>query len=471
MTEIGRRAAPTAFGQQGGHTMKWTTAYWFALTAAAAGAFGQDVSVTVYNQNRAVVRDVRRMDIRPGVSTVSFRDVAARIDPTTVHFRPVPDTDKLQVLEQNFEYDLASSQTILDKYVDQDIRILMDKGQLYKGRLLNAGGDIVIEDAATGEVKVIRRESVQNFEFPKLPDGLITRPTLVWMLDNRGAESQTVEVSYMTDGVNWHAEYVAVCSPDDKALDLSGWVSIENQSGAAFPDAKLKLVAGDVNVISPKRLLRAGMAEDSQALAMAPPPQFEEESFFEYHLYTLTRPSTLRNNQTQQIALFPPATARAEKAFIYDGTRDATKIGVRLECRNSKADGLGLPLPKGKVRVYKKSSDGSLEFIGEDAIDHTPADEKIRLSLGNAFDLSGERAQKDSKKTGSRSRQDVIEVKLRNHKKDAVQITVIEHFWGDWKIDPSTHPFVKKDATTAEFKVPVAPDGESVLTFTANVKW
>jgi hypothetical protein len=440
------------------------------FTAIAAG-FGQDVSVTVYNQNRAVVRDVRKLELKSGVSTVSFKDVAARIDPTTVSFRPVKDPDKLQILEQNFEYDLASSQTILDKYVDQDIRVLMDKGQLYHGRLLNAGGDIVMEDAATGEVKIVRRESVQNFEFPKLPEGLITRPTLVWMVDNKGSEKQDVEVSYMTDGVNWHAEYVAVTDADDKALDLSGWVSIENQSGITYQGAKLKLVAGDVNVLRPQKLLRAGMAEDSQVQVLAAAPQFEEKSFFEYHLYALQRKTTLQNNQTKQIALFPSASTKTEKLFVYDGSRDATKVAVRLEFKNSKADGLGLPLPKGRVRVYKRDSDGSLEFIGEDDIDHTPADEKIRLSLGNAFDISGERVQKDSKKTGNRSRQDVIEIKLRNHKKDAVLITAVEHFWGDWKIDQTTFPFVKKDASSAEFKVPVPSDGESLLTFTVNVKW
>jgi hypothetical protein len=442
-----------------------------AFLTAASAVSAQDVSITVYNQNRAVVRDVRPLAMKPGVSTISFKDVAARIDPTTVHFRPVREPDKLQVLEQNFEYDLASPQTILDKYVDQDIRILMDKGQVYEGKLLNAGGDIVLEDPTTGSVKIVQRESVQNFEFPKLPEGLITRPTLVWMVDNQGPEKQEVEVSYMTDGVNWHAEYVAVTDALDKTLDLSGWVSIENQSGISYHDARLKLVAGDVNVLRPKMLQRAGMAEDSEAQAFLAAPQFEEKSFFEYHLYTLNRKSTLQNNQTKQISLFPPATAKVEKLFVYDGAKDAKKINVRLEFKNSKADGLGLPLPKGKVRVYKKDTDGSLEFIGEDEIDHTPTDEKIRLSLGNAFDLAGERVQKDSRKTGNRSRQETIEVKLRNHKKETVQITVVEHFWGDWKIEQTTYPFVKKDANTAEFKVPVAVEEESVLTFTVNTKW
>jgi hypothetical protein len=442
-----------------------------AVMGAVSGLSGQDLAVTVYNQNRAVVRDARTLRIRPGQSTVSFRDVAALIDPTTVHFKAVTDPDRLRVLEQNFEYDLASPQTILDKYVDQEIRVLMDKGQVYSGRLLNASGDIVIEDPAAGGVKIIRRDAVQNFEFPKLPDGLITRPTLVWLVENRGDEKRDVEVSYMTEGVNWHAEYVAVAGTDDKSLDLSGWMSVENRSGIGYPNAKLKLVAGDVNVIRPKTLMRAGMAEDAAVQMVPSAPQFEEKSFFEYHLYTLTRPSTLLNNQTKQISLFPQAGVKAEKLYVYEPAREDDKISVKIEFRNGKADGLGLPLPKGKVRVYKKDSDGSQEFIGEDEIDHTPADEKVRLQLGNAFDLTPERAVKDSRKTGNRSRQDAIEVKLRNHKKEAVQITVLERFWGDWKIDSSSFPFVKKDAATAEFKVPVPSDGESVLSFTVNMKW
>jgi hypothetical protein len=441
-----------------------------AVLGAVSVLSGQELAITVYNQNRAVVRDVRNLQIRSGQTVVSFRDVAALIDPTTVHFKSVNDADRLRVLEQNFEYDLASPQTILDKYVDQEIRVLMDKGQVYSGRLLNASGDIVIEDAASGGVKIVQRGAVQNFEFPRLPDGLITRPTLVWLVDNRGPEKQNVEVSYMTEGVNWHAEYVAVAAPDDKSLDLSGWVSVENRSGIAFPGAKLKLVAGDVNVVRSKTLMRAGMAEDA-AVAMAPAPQFEEKAFFEYHLYTLTRPSTLQNNQTKQISLFPQAGVKAEKLYLYEPAKEDDKIAVKMEFRNGKVDGLGLPLPKGKVRVYKKDSDGSQEFIGEDEIDHTPADERVRLLLGNAFDLTPERAVKETRKTGNRSRQDIIEIKLRNHKKEAVQITVLERFWGDWKIESSSFPFVKKDARTAEFKVPVSPDGESVLDFTVNMKW
>jgi hypothetical protein len=444
----------------------------------AAGLFGgiamlpaQDVSVTVYNQNRAVVRDVRKLDIRSGRSAVSFRDVAAQIDPTTVAFRPLKDPDRLEMLEQNFEYDLASPQTILDKYVDREIRVLTEKGETFSGTLLNGSGDIVIEDPATRGVSIVRREAVRNFEFPKLPEGLITRPTLVWLLDNRGAEKQDVEVSYMTGGVNWHAEYVAVTSPDDKSLDLSGWVSVENHSGISYPEARLKLVAGDVQV-EEDAPAAFKMARGGEVMAMdAAAPQFEEKSFFEYHLYTLARRTTLRDNQTKQIALFPPAGTKSQKVFVYNGQLDAKKVDVRIEFKNAKSEGLGLPLPKGKVRVYKEDTDGSLEFIGEDAIDHTPVDEKIRLTLGSAFDLAGERAVKESRKTGDRSRQDTVEIRLRNHKKEAVEITVVETLWGDWKIDPSTFPFVKKDARTAEFKVPVAPDGEAVLTYTAKIKW
>jgi hypothetical protein len=440
-----------------------------AFLTAASAVSAQDVSVTVYNQNRAVVRDVRKLELKSGVSTVSFKDVAARIDPTTVHFRPVLNPENLQVLEQNFEYDLASSQTILDKYVDQSIRLFTEKGAMYRGTLLSGAGDVVIQDSLGG-VQVVQRAQIERFDFPKLPDGLITRPTLVWMVDNQGSVKQDVEVSYMTDGMNWHAEYVAVASSDDKSLDLSGWVSIENQSGIGYPNAKLKLVAGDVNIIQPPQepMYRLQKLDVASASSVS---QFDEKAFFEYHLYTLQRKADLLNNQTKQISLFPPAMTKVEKVFIYDGARNDKKINVRLEFKNGKTEGLGMPLPKGKVRVYKKDTDGSLEFIGEDQIDHTPVDEKIRLSLGNAFDLTGERVQKDIRKTGDQSQEITVEITLRNHKKDDVKITAVEHLWGDWKIKESNFPFVKKDANTAEFAVPVPAQKDTVLTYTAKTKW
>jgi hypothetical protein len=440
----------------------------FAILAVCT-ASAQDISLTVYNQNRALVRDIRSLDLAAGTCTVSFTDVAAAMDPTSVHFKSATAPDKLAVLEQNYEYDLVGSQKLLEKYVDQDIRLVTDKGEIMPGKLLSASGeDVVIQDEKGG-IRVVKGKSIQNFDFPKLPEGLITRPTLVWQVDNAGPKKQDVEVSYLTGGVNWHAEYVAVTDAQDKQLDVSGWVSVENQSGASFRNAKLKLVAGDVNVVQERAA--GGFMEDRAVLKAAAAPQFEEKSFFEYHMYTLQRRTTVKNNETKQVALFPPSRTTAQKLFLYDGASYGDKVRVQIEFKNAKKEGLGMPLPKGKVRVYKQDTDGSLEFIGEDAIDHTPADEKVRLYLGNAFDLTGERVQKATRKVSNRSREEDYEIKLRNHKKEAVEIVVSEKFWGDWNMTKQSAPSVKKDSRTAEFKIPVQPNAEAVLQYTVLLSW
>ncbi len=440
----------------------------FAILAVRT-ASAQDISLTVYNQNRALVRDIRSLDLASGTGIVSITDVAAAMDPTSVHFKSATAPDKLAVLEQNYEYDLVGSQKILEKYVDHDIRLVTDKGEIMSGKLLSASGeDVVIQDEKGG-IRIVKGKSIQNFDFPKLPEGLITRPTLVWQVDNAGPKKQDVELSYLTGGVNWHAEYVAVTDAQDKQLDVSGWVSIENHSGTAYRNAKLKLVAGDVNVVQERAA--GGFMEDRAVLKAAAAPQFEEKSFFEYHLYTLQRRTTVKNNETKQVALFPPSRTAAQKLFLYDGASYGDKVRVQIEFKNGKKEGLGMPLPKGKVRVYKQDTDGSLEFIGEDAIDHTPADEKVRLYLGNAFDLTGERVQKATRKVSNRSREEDYEIKLRNHKKEAVEIVVSERFWGDWNLTKQSAPSVKKDSRTAEFKIPVQPNSEAVIQYTVLLSW
>lgn len=422
----------------------------------------KDVSITVYNQNRGLVKDSRDLAIEKGVSALSFTDVAAQIDPTSVHFKSRTAPDKIQILEQNYEYDLVGAQKILRKAVDGSIRVVTEEGEVFVGTLLTAsGGDVVIR-TQDGSVQVIQSDAIQHFDFSKLPEGLITRPTLVWMVKNEGPTQHEAEISYLTGGLNWHAEYVAVVNTNDTKLDLSGWVSIDNQSGTTYPDAKLKLVAGDVNVVEDRMVRKSGAQFDALRVAEAA-PQFEEKSFFEYHLYTLQRRATLKDNQTKQISLFPSADTEIEKRYIYDGRRHADKVRVNVEFRNSKKAGLGMPLPKGKIRVYKEDTDGALEFIGEDQIDHTPKDEDVRIFLGNAFDLVGERTVTDSRKISNRSREETIEVTLRNHKDEDVVIRVVEHFWGDWRILEKTHEPVEKDAGKAEFDVPVSPGEEAVM--------
>lgn len=450
--------------------MKKRTCTVWILVFLGGSLLAQEVSLTVYNQNLALVRDVRTLSLKSGTSNVSFTDVAARIDPTSVHFKSVTAPEKLSILEQNYEYDLVSAQKILEKYVDEEIRLVMEKGEVFDGQLLSTSkSDIVIRDGE-GRLKVIQAKWIQHFDFPRLPEGLITRPTLVWMVENRGPEKHKTEVSYLTEGVNWHAEYVAVVDPEDKNLDLGGWVSVENRSGATYEDAKLKLVAGDVHIVKPRRPRIAEYTLAETAVAKAA-PQFEEKEFFEYHLYTLQRKTTLKDNQTKQISLFPPTRTRTEKIFLYDGSKFDKKVRVHLEFRNSKKDGLGLPLPKGKIRVYKEDVDEALEFVGEDQIDHTPVDEKVRIFLGNAFDLVGERVQKSSKRISDRGREDEVEISLRNHKEEDVEIVVVEHFFGDWRISQNSHPFTKKDARTVEFKVKVAAKGKVSINYTVTIRW
>jgi len=442
-----------------------------AVTLMAAAAMSQDVAITVYNQNRALVREIRALKLASGRSTVSFTDVAALIDPTSVHFKSLTAPEKVTLLEQNYEYDLVSAQKVLEKYVDETVRLVMEGGEVFDGVLLNGSQSNIVLKAKDGSIKVIRGEGVRHFEFPDLPEGLITRPTLVWELENGGPSSHQIEVSYLTGGMNWHAEYVAVTDANDTHLDLGGWVSVDNRSGTAYKDTKLKLVAGDVNMVQPERMLRRSIQKQDVLLAAEPEPQFEEKSFFEYHLYTLGRKTTLKNNQTKQIALFPPTQTKADKMYVFDGSSHGNKIRVHLEFQNKKKDGLGLPLPKGKIRVYKTDDDGAQEFIGEDQIDHTPVDEKVRIFLGNAFDLTGERVQQSTRRISDRAREESYAITLRNHKDDNVDILVVEHIWGDWTVLDNSHAFTKKDVRTLEFRVPVPAKGEAVLTFKVLLKW
>jgi hypothetical protein len=432
-------------------------------------AWADEVALTVYNQDFALVREVRSIELSKGTETVRFKDVAARIDPTSVRFKSLTAPDQVFILEQNYEYDLVSSGKLLQKYVDRQIRLLAEEERFYEGTLLSAADDLIIQDTS-GQIKIIKDKEVQVLEFPQLPEGLITRPTLVWLLYSQRSGRHDTEVSYLTDGVNWHAEYVAAINEDDTRLELGGWVSLDNRSGATYRDAKLKLVAGEVHRVRP-----APRFPEGRALAMDVAgkgvPQFEEKAFFEYHMYTLNRPATVKNNQIKQLTLFPNADVRVKKILTYNGVQDGSKVRINLEFKNNKQNGLGIPLPQGKLRVYKKDEDQSLQFIGEDLIDHTPKDEKVRVFLGNAFDMVGERKQVEYRKITDRSREETYELKLRNHKEESVEVVVVEGLWGDWKITSATHDYSKKDSRTVEFPLLVPGDGETVLKYSVRLRW
>lgn len=433
------------------------------------------VAVTIYNQNLGLVKDVRELEFQKGRSVIKFTDVAAQIDPTSVHFKPMDIGDKVAILEQNYQYDLVSSSKILEKYIDKEIELFTKSGapsgedKSYKGQLLSYSGDNLTIRESDGAIRIVRLNEVRDMYFPSLPEGLITKPTLVWLLDSEVSGKRKAEVSYLTSGINWHAEYVGVVDQPDQNLELAGWVSIDNRSGATYEEAKIKLIAGEVHRVReeviPPRLTKADMME-----LAAGAPQFEEKPFFEYHLYTLLRPSTIKDNEIKQVSLFPTTNVKVKKIFTYDGARDEKNVKVELEFKNSQSDGLGMPLPKGKIRVYKADVDKSLEFVGEDLIDHTPKDEKVRVFLGNAFDIVGERKKTDFKQISKDVTEESYEIKLRNHKEESVEVVVVEHLYGytEWEIIESSFKYEKKDVGTIEFKILLQKDEEKTLNYTVR---
>lgn len=460
------------------------------LLASVADA----MDVTVYNQNLGLIKDVRPLSLQKGVGEVLLTDVAAQIDPTSVHFKSLTAPDAVSVLEQNFQYDLVNPEKLMQKYLGREIELERfsglagDKREVMRGTLLSTSGGRILQSG--GRIYV---NPPGNPILPELPEGLLTKPTLVWRLASQKGGSHDCEISYLTAGMSWQSDYVLVTSPADDRMDLNAWVTINNHSGATYKDARLKLVAGDVHRVQAPARVRA-MAKMALGMAAADAAQFQEKSFFEYHLYTLQRPATLRESETKQIELASAAGVPLKKMFIYDGvegiswgeysdyyrtepsygTQGQKKVAVMLEFKNAKDQGLGIPLPKGRIRVYKKDDSGSLEFIGEDAVDHTPKDEDVRVKMGNAFDLVGERKrvhyQSDLNK---RWFQETFEIRLRNHKDSDVTIKAVEHLyrWTNWKIVESSWKWTKKDAQTVEFEVPVKKDGETVVSYTVKYSW
>ena len=417
-----------------------------------------DVAVTVYNENLGLVRDIREVEFPKGVGEVRFTDVAARILPTSVHFK----SDMAALLEQNYEYDLVDAAKLLSKYIDHEVKLTDEDANVYLGMLLASSGDIVLRER-DGKIRSLSRDRIVNVEFPELPEGLITRPTLVWLVDGKKAGKGKAEISYLTEGMSWHAEYVAVTDKKDESLDLTGWVSIDNRSGTTYKNARLKLMAGDVQIVRDKGRGRAKRIFGATAESAA--PQFEEQPFYEYHLYTLQRPSTLKDNQVKQISLFPTAAVKSvEKEYRMEWTGEKGKAKVTLVFKNEKQNGLGIPLPKGKIRVYKEGPDGGQEFVGEDRIDHTPSNEEVRVSTGKAFDIVGERRETDRKRN-----ERAVEIKIRNRKDETVEIIVPEYLHGDWTILEATEGWEKKSATVIEWKVKVKSDEEKVITY--RVLW
>ncbi len=466
------------------------------------------VDLTIYNQNLSLIREERNLTLSKGKSRVIIPDIPSTIDGTSLHFLSLTAPSAVRVLEQNYQYDLVHQGKLLEKYIGEQVEFVRMNEETKKeysvsGKLLSTGymvqpayggapnysltGGMVAE--VNGKIEI---NPSGRLVLPSLPEGLILKPQLEWLVENSHEGKHKTEISYMASQLSWTCNYVALLDKSDAKVDMTGWVTIVNGCGTSFQNAGLKLVAGDVNLVQ-EQFRKGRVGYEVQTMDAA--PQFTQTDLFEYKLYSLQRRTDIANNETKQIELISGRNVAAKKVFIYDGIADQwrywvnnysyrsqgsygqqsnPKVGVFVTFKNEAKAGLGIPLPKGKVRVYKRDDDGKEQFIGEDEIDHTPKDEELRLYLGNAFDLVGERAQKDFKSISSgKVVEETIEIKVRNHKKESVEVMVYEHpwRWSEWEIVKSNHQWEKVDQSTLKFPVKVAKDGEAVVQYTIRYSW
>lgn len=450
----------------------------------------ESVAITVYNQNFGVVKDTRRLQLAQGRVELSFKDVSANIQPETVQLHSLTSGALLQVLEQNYRYDLLTPSKLLEKYVGKAITVYRYNAKTgteekKTAEVLSVEGGVTLR--IDGEVVVAAGGPSASgpafrYAFPEVPSSLLQKPTLVWLLDSDRAE-QRVELTYLTQNLNWRADYVLKLSADDRTADLNGWVTLDNKSGTSYENASLRLVAGDVNRAQPERGLVTVNEEMVDAAMPAPEqPQFRAEGLFEYHLYTLQRPTTLLDKETKQVSLLSAEGVTVAKKLVFNGQPhfyrgrygqlvSNQKVGVFVEFQNDEKNRLGMPLPKGIVRLYKADASGSLQFVGEDAIDHTPRDEKVALKVGEAFDVVGDRVQKEWSQIGNCVAEAAFEVELRNHKDSDVQVEMNEPAGGDWELVAQSQPSVKVDAATFRFDVRVKARSSTKVSYRVRVRY
>ncbi len=468
----------------------------FTICAEGVELKRVDVAVTAYNVDRAVIKDTRQIVLAKGENWVKFSDVAALIEPTSVHLTSAGGKE-FEIAEQNFDYDLVGDAKLLYKYLNEYVEIVDKDGKKYKGKVL-AGArrnidqkgninysytNIVLENKS-GSLSIVCASRIADVCFHKLPEGLITKPTLSWKIVSAEAGERACEIAYTTKGMNWRADYILLLRKGENKVDLSGLVTIDNRTGATYENAKLKLVAGDVHVVEEKA--KRSNADSVVAFASsnleARKPQFKEKEFFEYHLYTLQRRATLKDNETKQIDFIDARDINVKRIYVYDGavfpkhydvadplhgTETNKKVDVYLEFKNSEENHLGVPLPEGKMRIKEIDESGQEEYLGEDTIEHTPKDEKLLIKVGVAFDLIGERKQTDFKRIDAHTIEETYEIAVRNHKKEDIMVRVVEHLYryADWEIIESSHPFVKLDSKTMEFRVNIPFGKQIVVTY------
>lgn len=447
----------------------------------------QNVAVTIYNGDLALVKDSRHVKLRNGMNALALRDVSAQIRPETALLRSINAPGSLTLLEQNFDFDLLTPEKLLEKYVGKTVSIVKTHPTtgaetIEKATVLSANNGVVLKIGNRIETGVAGR-----IVYDDVPENLRDRPTLVTQINNKGSLDQTVELSYLTGGLGWKADYVAELSPKEDSLDLSGWVTLTNTSGASYKNAKLQLVAGDVNRVQ-QQYPRAAMMRKAEMMDMAAAPApMAEESLLEYHLYTLDRPTTIAENQTKQVALLSASQIPARKELVLRGAEyyytaqygdigTKLKVGVFVEFDNKEASKLGMPLPKGILRVYKKDNAGNAQFVGEDSIDHTPKNETVRLKLGESFDVTADKKQTAFKllpnpQKGHSAYESAFEFTLKNAKKEKMTVLVQEPIGGDWTIVNESHPHNKANSHLAVWKIDIPAEGKTTLSYRVQTKY
>ncbi|MCU0496041.1 MAG: DUF4139 domain-containing protein [Anaerolineae bacterium] len=448
------------------------------------------VSVTIYNQGSALIQDRRTFTFAAGENVINFTDVAATIDATSVNFKSLTDPIGTMVMEQNYVFDLVDTSALLARYIDQVIVVTMMDGTVYTGTLLSGRNGSIILQQDNGEVVVLSAAQARDVRFPQLPSGLITRPTLRWQVFAGQAGEQQVELTYLASGMGWTADYNVLLAQGNQSLDLNGWVTLTNTSGAAYRDAQVKLIAGDVNRIMPE-VLRVAEFEMDMAVPAAAPEPVQQREFFEYQLYEIPRPVTVGDNETKQVEFVSGTNIAAKTFFVYDASAPfygyfyvntdqyynqtgITTIGNYLEFSTAEESGLGADLPAGRMRVYQQDIDGAPLLIGENQIGHTPEGEDVMIYLGNAFDLVGERTQTGFRLISDTVMQETFEIRLRNRKEtETVEIRVPERLsrWSNWEILNASMEYTQLDSATIEFVARVEPGAEVVITYTVQYSY
>jgi len=493
---------PANPSNQNHKNMKTLICLWISGLALAASAQTPqtNLSLTIYNQNFAVVRDSVPLDLQAGVNQVTYAGATAQVEPDSVILRDPTGKHSLQILEQNYRNDPVSQELLLSLFEGQTIDFqrerLKDNTETFEtvpGKIIRSG----YVPGGDNEQPIIEVDGKLQFSlpgeplFPDLGDDTVLKPTFNWLLQSDKPGKFDAEIGYVTEGLDWSASYNLVSPETGDFVDLVGWITMNNNSGKTFENARIKLMAGNVNKIQPEnRVFAAGEIVESMAMS-APAPAVTEKAFDEFHLYSIPRPTTLHDHETKQVEFVSAEKVYAPTIYVYDGASgynfyggvnddqnwglsDNKKILVQREIKNAETNHLGMPLPAGKLRFYRRDDDGQLEFVGENTIDHTPKNETIRVTTGEAFDLVGERKQTDFHvDTGDKVMDESFKITLRNHKKQPVTIRVVEHLyrWSNWEITAHSDPFTKKDSQTIEFNVLVKPEVERTVTYTVHYSW